>query len=401
MLKRIWLLFSVLLIAAVLYSCSDRGVVTVDNNYNHGSIFTAQHVFSHYLKQSMFKNISDAPLVRFRVYRPYIEDENQVPGTPFPVLYLLSPYGEDEFFYLDNGLKEVADGMIARHEIKPMWIVCVNGSSGYGGAFYGDTYAGGKYAELIGAKYDRPINDSLGTLLDYVDDIFNTIDSRATRAISGVGTGGYGAMRIAIRYSENFSSVSAISAPLDFNGTSGNGGFVPLFQQVMQDQGSANYRSLDTSSSKPLNNLFIAAACNYSPHDTGTTGDGIVITDSATYFAPFGSSSTIKFHLPFDSTGAVYPPIWNMWLSNNIENILAAYPGALDTTAVFLAASPQADFGYFDQTLAFHDHLTGLNKAHQYLMFNGYSGVPASGNNYTYDMLKKILKFHSDHFIIP
>ncbi len=397
--KTIGLLFSVLMILSILGGCSDRGVTSVVEKYPSGKIWSVQHLFSEQLGNSMFESISRTPLVRFKVYIPDSSVSGygqQGQGKPLPVLYLLSPFKEDEYFYFNHGLEGVADQMIASKQIKPMMIVCVNGSNGFGGSFYGNSAAGGKYAELIGNKTGNEDLSLPMTLIDYMDAVFNTKPERSNRAIGGAEMGGYGAVRIAIEYSENFSSVSAISAPLDFAGATGDGGFIPLFRQVVE-QLETPYHKLDTSDAHPLQTILMAAATSFSPHDTGTIGDG-KITDMTTYFHPY---STIEFHLPFDSTGAVYQPIWNLWLANNPPNMLAEHPNSLNSTAIFLTATPDASYGYYQQTADFHTYLTGQNIAHSYLEFSGYPGYQATGERFIYDLLPKILKFHSDNFVNP
>jgi hypothetical protein len=397
MLRKIALLLSVLLAAVIIYSCSDRGFTAVSNEYLAGQSYTAQHYFHYYLQNSMFDDISKFSLVRFQVYMPHDSATGVDLGqTPYPVLYLLSPFGEDEFFYINHGLMDIADRMIASGEIKPMIIVSVDGSSGYGSSFYGDSYAGGRYEQICGFKAYDANTGSLATLIDYIDNVFRSRKTRATRAVSGVDVGGYGAMRVAIKYSENFSSVSAVSAPLSFGGADGEGGFVPLFKQVINEL-DTTYKAMDISTTHPLQTVFFAAATSFSPHDTGLVGDGYVIDDTTTYFALGGGAITV--HLPFDETGDPYTPIWDLWLANDVNSILTDFPGSLDTTAVLLMASTQADYGLYEQTLDFHNRLTVLGKTHQYLEYSGYSGYQATGTQFTYDILPKILKFHSDHFI--
>jgi hypothetical protein len=127
--------------------------------------------------------------------------------------------------------------------------------------------------------------------------------------------GGYGAVRVAIEYSENFGSVSAVSSPLDFDGADGNGGFLSLFQQVINTL-DVPFRQLDTSYVDPLRTMIMAAACSFSPHvwyDTlffpyplmPMAFDTVYFDDSLTLFAPEGSQSGIAFHLPFNENGDI------------------------------------------------------------------------------------------------
>lgn len=402
MYKIIRLTFSVLMILSIANGCSDRGVTSVSEKYPSGEVWDASHVFGKELGKSMFKSIS------FVIFKVYIPDSSvsgygqQGHGKPLPVLYMLSPFKEDVSFYFSHGLQEVADRMIAAKEIKPMMIVCINGTNDFGGSFYGNSEAGGKFAELIGKKTGNYKLDSLEYLIDYVDAIFNTDTARGARGISGVEMGGYGAMRIAMEYSENYSSVSSISAPLDFDGgASGDSGFIPLFKQVINGL-DTSYRDMGPSDTHPLQSIFIGASCSFSPHDTGAVdvggvGDG-KITDLTTYFHPY---STIEYHLPFDSTGEPYQPIWNLWLDNNPPNMLAKNPTSLNSTAILLMAHTEALYGYYQQTVDFHSYLTEQGIDHTYLEFEGYPGFPATAHRFIYDILPKILKFHSDNFVVP
>ncbi len=420
-------------ISTIFFACSDRGNSIVVNEFETtAGVFSHDHEFDEELGFCMFTDVGKFRHLNYQIYVPpgY---KSITAGVPYPVLYLLSPYGDTEMFYISRNLKEIADGMIATGEIKPMIIICVNGYNGYGGSFYGNSYAGGKYVDAIASIQGEP---TTGSLIDYIDAVLNTISDgrfpgkgRANRAISGVGMGGYGAMRMAITYSENFGSVSAVSAPLDFDGATGNGGFVELFRQILQNANPtthAEYKQLDTSYSFPLQTMVFAAAASFSPHDTDyinpewypfdwqhptepqqwNSDDTLRITDTLTYFEPFGPISAMKYHLPFyynaGATGVnanfTYQPIWSLWLDNNIESILADHSGALDTTDVLLMTTADARYNFYQQTLDFSQHLTGLAVEHDLNTYSGYEGYEATGERFFYDTLRDLLKFHSDRF---
>ncbi len=422
-------------ISTIFFACSDRGnTIAVNEFESSAGVYVNSHEFDEELGFCMFTDVGKFRHLTYRIYVPpgY---KSITAGAPYPVLYLLSPYGDTDMFYISRNLREIADGMIASGEINPMIIVCVNGYNGYGGSFYGNSFAGGKYVDAIASIQGEP---TTGSMIDYVDAALNTISDsrfpgkgRANRAISGVGMGGYGAMRMAITYSENFGSVSAVSAPLDFDGATGNGGFVELFQQILQNANPAThaeFKQLDTSYSFPLQTMIFAAAASFSPHDTDyinpewypydwqnptapqqwNSDDTLRITDTLTYFEPFGPISSMKYHLPFYyNTGVAgvnanltYQPIWSLWLDNNIESILADYPGALDTTDVFLMTTADARFNFYQQTLDFSQHLTSNypNVNLDLNTYSGYEGYEATGERFFYDILGDLLKYHSDKF---
>ncbi len=432
--KHILILLLLFFITTIFFACSDRGNNIIYNDYESNlGAYLIDHEYDEEMGFCMFNEIGLFRHIRCRAYvPPGYKHPNE--GSPYPVLYLLSPYGETEMFFFSHSLQQVANRMIASGEIKPMIIVCINGRTGYGGSFYGNSYAGGKYVDAIGSIRNHP---DTGSMVDYIDYAMNTISDvrygagkgRANRAISGVGMGGYGAMRMAIRYSENFSSVSAISAPLDFDGATGNGGFIPLFQQILNNLNISTheeYKQMDTSYSYPLQTMMFAAATSFSPHDTNyvnpefypydwrhpdlpqlwNADDTLRITDTLTYFEPFGPISAMKYHLPFyyDATVAgvnedyTYTPIWSLWLDNNIESILTDYPNALDTTDVLLMTTADAKYNFYQQTLDFSKHLTDLSIEHNLNTYSGYDGYQATGERFFYDILQDILKFHSDKF---
>ncbi len=428
-------------ISTIFFACSDRGNTIVVNEFESSAgVYVHSHEFDEELGFCMF---NDVGLFRHLSYRTYVPPEYKgiTEGAPYPVLYLLSPYGDTDMFYISRNLREVADGMIASGEINPMIIVCVNGFNGYGGSFYGNSFAGGKYVDAIASIQDEP---TTGSLIDFIDAAYNTISdgrfpgkARANRAISGVGVGGYGAMRMAISHSENFGSVSAVSSPLDFDGATGNGGFVELFQQILQNANPTTreeFKELDTSYSFPLQTMVFAAAASFSPHDTDyinpefypydwndptgpqlwNSDDTLRITDTLTYFEPFGPISPMKYHLPFyynTSAAGVnanftYQPIWSLWLENNIESILADYSGALDTTNVLLMTTADAKYNFYRQTLDFASHLKTVatpDTANGFThnldnIYSGYEGYEATGERFFYDILRDLLKYHSDKF---
>ncbi len=251
MIKKFISTFSIAIMVALIFGCSDRGTNINEPVYDirraNQAILDHTHLLPDELALSMFTSIRGNPSIFYAVYVPPPRDVLN-PAEPFPVLFLLAPFGENQLYYYSRGLVEVADKMIAEGEIEPMIIVCINGALGYGGTFYGNSWGGGKYAKAIG---DIEGEGDIGTLLDYVNDIYGVLTNPGARAISGFGVGGYGAFRIAVEYSENFSSVSAVSAPLDFDGADGNSGFVSFFNQIIGDR-KTYLNEIDYSVFKPI-----------------------------------------------------------------------------------------------------------------------------------------------------
>jgi len=420
MTKKISVALSVLLAVAVISGCSDRGTNVPGSDFEPRKANEAMitnvggHQAPYELGLSMFIGVRTFPAIPYKMYTPYFDvAPTQGIGAKYPVLYLLAPLDGPDAFYFDRGLAAIADSLIYYGEIDPMIIVCLAADDGYGGTFYANSWSGGKYSDAYGKRGGGLID---GSIIDYLEAIYNIDTNRVNRGISGFGMGGYGAFRIGVEHFENFGSISAVSAPLDFDGPNGNGGFVPLFQQVI-DQidpsgviSQEEYKNIDTTSEFPLRTLFFAAACSFSPHIldyetvTGTPpvvgGDTTFLEDTLTYF---NTEGTIEFHLPFDSTGDVRQQVWDYWLDNDILRIMDNYPGALTYTNMKFFNVSDHEFGFTEQTNSFADSLgVLLNRRLTPMTFPGYEGYPAvSSSRYVYDILPEILKFHSETFDVP
>ncbi|TET97388.1 MAG: hypothetical protein E3J26_00130, partial [Candidatus Zixiibacteriota bacterium] len=147
---------------------------------------------------------------------------------PVPLLVLLPPQDGRAYYFFDHGLKQLANELIAEGAIKPMAIACVENDPIFGGYFFaGRSAPAGYYDTLIGSSLLEYLYNSTGGALN---------DSLPV-GIGGVGMGAYGAFRAALIHKGVFSSISATDGPLDFDGPSGSGGFVELFDDALIEQG--------------------------------------------------------------------------------------------------------------------------------------------------------------------
>ncbi len=173
MIKKFISVFSIVIILAMILGCSDRGTNINEPGYDirraNEAVFDHTHLIPDELALSMFTPLRSNPSIFYAVYSPP-DRENYGQGRQFPVLFLLAPFGENQLYYYSRGLVAVADKMIAEGEIEPMIIICINNAFGYGGTFYGNSWGGGKYAKAIG---DIEGDGEIGTLLDYVNDVYN------------------------------------------------------------------------------------------------------------------------------------------------------------------------------------------------------------------------------------
>ncbi len=406
--------FLVLLVLAG-FGCSNRGTNSNDMPaIQSGGILKKEgaHVFASELALQIGNRFHQMKIV---AYVPKAFEE----GKLIPVLILLPPQDGDEYFYFNHGLRQIADELISRGIIQPMAIVCPANDRVFGGYFWGGhSYGAGDYDSLF----------SYG-LIDYIDNGFivqvypDPAVRRQKRGIGGVGMGAYGAFRAAIRNPGEFGSVSAVDGPLDFDGTDGNGGLASLFDNALVEQGLLGdpdwTQNFDSSGAWHLSRLFIGGALAFSPHDTAITFTTTVnpltgketikiisreqLADSTTLITNIvkGDAFDLDFNMPFDATGHKYWPIWNRWLANNLENILTPAGNQLAGVNMWIATSPQSTFGNFhQQTESFYQTLTSApyNYPVEEYTYTGYAGEPAVNDQYVYDLLKKMLIFHSESF---
>jgi S-formylglutathione hydrolase len=117
------------------------------------------------------------------------------------VLYFLHGYGDptsrresEEFF------QKAMDHLIASGSVESMILVVPNGLNKYRGAFYANSSTTGNWDDYV-------TRDVVG----YVDKNFRTLASVSHRGIAGHSMGGYGALTLAFRHPDVFSSVYAMS----------------------------------------------------------------------------------------------------------------------------------------------------------------------------------------------
>lgn len=120
--------------------------------------------------------------------------------TRYPVLYFLHGLFESERRWEERGAKDIVDRLIAAGAVRPLIIAIPDG----GNSFYVNAVDGSAPYE------DYLLND----FMPFVESAYRVNADRAHRAISGVSMGGYGALMLAMRHPDLFSSASAHSAML-------------------------------------------------------------------------------------------------------------------------------------------------------------------------------------------
>ncbi|MDZ4724199.1 MAG: alpha/beta hydrolase-fold protein [candidate division Zixibacteria bacterium] len=428
-----------LIIALLSLSCSDRGSYSVKSDVDEKGIIAglgADHVFD--FPGLYFQPRNSPGMQKMAIYAPKRFFDQ---GQPLPVLVLLPPAFGTQYYYFERGLYELAEDMIQKGEIKPMIIVCLTNESSFGGSFFANSIPGGFYDNILG-----------GQLLDHIKDRLDIVLPQTSKhGIGGIGMGGYGAFRAAIKSPGVYGSVSANDGPLDFDGPTGNSGLKNLFVRASNEPLNASTDTVASFSKRfrttvnspivnpatiPLSMLFTGGSLAFSPNDTNATLGTILDRDviingvlvhtrlSVTLSSPNTIGATASkvdsifsvtlhptsgggrhyfgIHLPYDSMGAINQPIWDMWMDNDLaqlhEDAVSNKP--LYGVNIFMASTPEAADGYYDMTQSWKNYLRGIygiGRVQEY-SYSGRLGNPATKDQYVNDLLREMLMFHSKNF---
>jgi S-formylglutathione hydrolase len=121
----------------------------------------------------------------------------------YPVIYFLHGYGVRAQIYSDRvlHLPESLDIAFTGENSIPAIVVMPDAYTSYGGSMYTNSANTGNWEDFIAKD-----------LVKYVDSHYRTKATRASRGLSGHSMGGYGTLRIVMKYPEVFSAAYAMSS---------------------------------------------------------------------------------------------------------------------------------------------------------------------------------------------
>jgi len=316
-------------------------------------------------------------------------------GRKYPTLYLLHDFDGNENYYLFSRISAVADRLIASGEIKPMLIIMPNASAQGLGTFYVDGWMmwnPDQAARKEPGNFEKMIWDELLYYVEVQADPgerpFNVIRKRASRAIGGVGMGGYGALRIAMKHPELFSSVSILNGFTSFEDM-----IRTMIDQTFAENGISKgdvegyYNHLDTAYTKPFSSLMYSMAAAFSPHDPQS---------------PSGQTLIRRYQvdLPFDYQGRIVSSVFTKWLQQDhtaamSDPLTSGMYGHLDSTGLYIDYSDADQYKANDQAQSFMDALGELALSYESSTYSGYPGYPANHDAFNIQRIEEILKYHS------
>ena len=125
----------------------------------------------------------------------------------YPVLCLLHGYTSNHNLWMGTGylggmnIDRMADGLIEAGTMRPFLIVMPSADNAYWGSWYTNSEVTGNWEDFV-------VED----LVSYIDANYATLAGVANRGLAGHSMGGYGAIYLAMRHPETYSSVYAMSA---------------------------------------------------------------------------------------------------------------------------------------------------------------------------------------------
>jgi enterochelin esterase-like enzyme len=122
----------------------------------------------------------------------------------YPVVYLMHGTPFDERHWLGLGLKEALDAAIASRRAPPFIAVLPRGD--LNGSFGGTSGGAGSWEQVM-----------VEELIPYIDTTYNTLATKAGRAIGGISRGAVWALEIAFLHPDLFSAVGGHSSALSVN----------------------------------------------------------------------------------------------------------------------------------------------------------------------------------------
>jgi len=118
----------------------------------------------------------------------------------FSILYFLHGLGDNEQSFIHSGAWNLTEDMREKHEMKEFLIATPDG----GASFYINSKDGKeRYEDFL-----------LQEFFPTIEKRYRVAPGRGHRAIAGISMGGYGALHLAFRHPQLFTSVSAHSAAL-------------------------------------------------------------------------------------------------------------------------------------------------------------------------------------------
>ncbi|MEW6741449.1 MAG: alpha/beta hydrolase-fold protein [Planctomycetota bacterium] len=239
----------------------------------------------------------------------YLPPGYETSGERYPVVYVLAPYTGTGLDLLQGsawspGLAERLDRLIGEQHMAPVIAVIPHVFTRLGGSQYLNSPAVGRYEDYIAAE-----------VIPYVDAAFRTHAHPRARAVTGRSSGGYGALRLAMRRPQLFAAVACHSPDCYFEYAYKPS--LPRAYEVLRRRGGVK--------------AFLASfnCCGEKKSDSDI--ETLSVLAMAAAYSP-SASAPLGFELPFhEETGELRGDVWEKWLENDLVVLVEKHAGTLSS----------------------------------------------------------------------
>lgn len=242
----------------------------------------------------------------------------------FPVVYVLHAFGGNSRGFLNDNvfapnLPERIERLLNENKIAPAIFVLPDCFTYYGGSQFLNSTATGNYEDYL-----------LNEILPFVDANFPTIADKNSRAVVGKSSGGYGALRLAMKHADTFGLCASLSGDCYFEY-----GYLHDFPKA--------FRILSKTSVKDFMRRF------WTEEKKGRDDfSALNIIGMSAAYSPNAKSEN-GFDLPFDlRTGEIRAEIWREWLANDPVRLAESYTENLKSLKLLYIDSGTRDEFFLD-----------------------------------------------------
>lgn len=256
------------------------------------------------------------------------------PDSRYPVLYMLHGFTDTDsqwFGWEDHwiNLQDVIEQSIAEGLSKEMIVVMPNAYNRFKGSMYASSATVGDWETFIAKE-----------LVSHIDANYRTLAKQESRGLAGHSMGGYGTMRLGMKYPEVFSSIYALSPCCMDGGATTNSELITKLEGFTADQ------------------------------IEGASFFEIAILATSAAFAPNPQNPPFYLDLPAKN-GEPRQEVVNKIIANRTLSIVDQYiPNLKKLKAIGMDAGLQ-DRSISESTKKLHELLDAYQVPHQYESYEG------------------------------
>jgi enterochelin esterase-like enzyme len=286
------------------------------------------------------------------------------PNRRYPVVYFIHGYGATaEAYWKMMTVPDTANKLMGAGTVHEMILVHPDAHTIYDGSMYSNSPTTGDWEAYI--THD---------LVSYIDGHYRTIAARDSRGLAGHSMGGYGTLRLAMKYPDVFSSIYAMSSCCLMNNPgAGRGGPPARRAASVAPAGSA----------APANGANAAGG-------RGRGGFANVLFAEAAAWSPNPMNPPKFYDLP-NQDGVVRPEIAAKWVANSPLAFVDQYGRSLKKyRAIAMDVGDQDNLAATNKQM--DESLTRLGVVHTFEVYEGNHG-----NRVKERFETKVLPFFSEN----